>query len=361
MDEAYEKGEQERLDASEIAAMATEIAKGAIESYRRNSELEVCEPYFKTGESRKIYIDEMVDFAGFQFIRTVQTFEFNNDGTLVSFSSPYTGSPHTGIHYVYLEEEGYLNIQITHRIAADRPGRSFTFSISPEGSEIEETVTLNSMTEYTVYYEPRKNPETGEIEFIGRGVFLDNSDKRKIPEEDFQQLFPAGRSFKLDDLLSVALDPFNNCLDDRLPEINRTLGFPLLQKVSSNRHRDEYITVKIGSDEILGWAYPLETDSNGWLAFVVFQSNNGEENARAVIVSINKEELDVTQEDEYPTVRCSVTIAGEVVNIVLPIKSERNVEDVKNKIPEGFFDRSILLAAMEQFHLTHYVPKPEEI
>lgn len=358
MYDAYEKGEQERLDASEIAAMATEIAKGAIESYRRNSELEVCEPYFKTGESRKIYIDEMVDFAGFQYTQTIQEFGFNNDGALVSSQCRKRRYP--GTDYVYLKE-GYLSIQIIRIVTADRPGRSFTFSISPEGSEIEETVTLNSMTEYTVYYEPRKNPETGEIEFIGRGVFLDNSDKRKIPEEDFQQLFPAGRSFKLDDLLSVALDPFNNCLDDRLPEINRTLGFPLLQKVSSNRHRDEYITVKIGSDEILGWAYPLETDSNGWLAFVVFQSNNGEENARAVIVSINKEELDVTQEDEYPTVRCSVTIAGEVVNIVLPIKSERNVEDVKNKIPEGFFDRSILLAAMEQFHLTHYVPKPEEI
>lgn len=359
MDDAYEKGEQERLDASEIAAMATEIAKGAIESYRRNSELEVCEPYFKTGESRKIYIDEMVDFAGFQFMRTVQTFEFNNDGTLVSFSSPYTGSPHTGIHYVYLEEEGYLNIQITHRIAADRPGRSFTFSISPEGSEIEETVTLNSMTAYSVCYEPRKNPETGEIEFIGRDVFLNNSDKRKIPEEDFQQLFPAGRSFKLDDLLNVALDPFNNCLDNRFPEINRTPGFPVLQRGLSDKHRHEYINVTIGSDVILGRAYPLESDLNGWLAFVVFYSKNVEKNARAVIVSINKEELEVTQGDEYPTISCSVTIADEVVNIVLPIKSEREVENVQNKILQGFFDRSILLAAMEQFHLAHYAPKPE--
>ncbi len=356
MDEAYEKGEQERLDASEIAAMATEIAKGAIKSYRRNPELEVCEPFFKIGESGKIYIDEIVDFAGFQSILTSQKFEFNNDGTLVSFSFL---SPYKGIYYVYLEKEGYLNIQITHRIAADRPGRSFTFSISPDGTEIEETVTLNSVTAYSVCYEPRKNPETGELEFIGRGVFLDNSDERKIPEEDFQRLFPAGRSFKLDDLLNVALDPFNNCLDDRLPEINRTPGFPVLQRGLSDKHRDEYINVKIGSDAISGWAYPLETDPNGWLAFVVFYSKNVEENARAVIVSINKEELEVTQVDEYPTISCSVTIADEVVNIVLPITSEIEVEDVQNKIPEGFFDRSILLAAMEQFHLTHYAPKPE--
>jgi hypothetical protein len=389
MDEAYEKGEQERLDASEIAAMATEIARGAIEHYRAGNEYQVEETRKEDGTTEFTVTTNL----GHGDSIIAQRMCFSNNGVLARMYSHYGES-----FYLYDEREGFLNFAIYRRKGSREKTREITVLIAKDRQTFMEEEDFGGQ-QLTVSYVPKRQ---GNFIFFSQDkAFLGWSGEDELPVQDVERILPLGRQISLDDLLGLGLDltlfrQRDGYGNPNIPTIPQTDGFPLLVHYRRG-HEIESIWMPDFSCGINGIALPLEADPCGWLTFVKF-SNKPYIQARAFVMSIRQEGLSVKDIEGVPTIECTVLVDDQEIPVTLPVKTGRFVphkptvlrrlkikvadfvankivarsrtdirgkwvqttlEEVESEVKNGFLNGSILRQAVYGYYLAHYAPKPE--
>ncbi|MDD5016408.1 MAG: hypothetical protein PHW73_15190, partial [Atribacterota bacterium] len=116
------------------------------------------------------------------------------------------------------------------------------------------------------------------------------------------------------------VDPYRSSVRHyrrRLPEFRHSDSFIKLT-YDTTGHSSTFVTSPDRNRDLInGYALPLGENPNGWLVFAKF-AKGGNAVERALILSIDKENIKVKDVDGIPTINAQVFIDGERYDLYIP-------------------------------------------
>lgn len=188
--------------------------------------------------------------------------------------------------------------------------------ISSDEQMLKETSRIDTHTDITAEYRPVVID--GNLGFQSSKIWFQGY--IPLSEEDVSKFLPGGRFIEIDDIIASIVDPERSKLgryNDQFPEIHRVPPFLQLTNDAPGHSSAFVSTLEHNHDQIHGFAHPLKEDPDGWLVFVRF-GTGAEAVAKALIIQVDRESIEVTEQEGIPMINVTMLVDGETYNLSIP-------------------------------------------
>ncbi len=310
------------LNPEKISAKATQIANETLDYYSSDNQFKI-EDNRKDGNGAVVVSIDWDHRVDHQHFMTFQTLEYTDD-TLTRISGEYGGN-----YYGYYPDKQTITMGTNMTANGNAQWHMIDCDISPNEQHLHEVSRVQVHTDLRADYLPASKNNSEGFELDSISIIA-----RKLPSKDIAKFLPNGRFITLEDILASTIDPYrsNQRFRERVPEINQADGFPKFHYSDIGPHAKQFArTPNRNTDKMLGFVHPLKENPDGWLAFVRLGLENDEDVARALLVEVDRESVQVEEIDGVPTIKVNVNVDGETFSLSIP----EAVGSWKEKTPEN--------------------------
>jgi len=312
------------LNPEKISAQATQIANETLDYYSSDDQFNI-EDNREDGNGSVVVSIDWDHRADHQHFMTFQTLEYTDD-TLTRISGEYSGN-----YYAYYPDKQTVTMGTRMTANGNAQVHMVDCDISPKEQRLHEVTRVQVHTDLRADYLPASKNGSEGFELDSISIIA-----RKLPSEDLAKFLPNGRFIALEDVLASTIDPYrsNQRFRERVPEISQAEGFPKFHYADTGPHAKQFArTPDRDTDKMLGFVHPLEDNPDGWLEFVRLGLENNEDVARALLVEVDRESVQVEEINDVPTIKVNASVDGETFSLSIPEArgswKEKNEENLK--------------------------------